>query len=242
MPQIADRETWLAARRELLAEEKAYTRLRDSLAEKRRALPWVKVEADYEFDTAGGPMSLGELFGSKRQLIVYHFMLAPGAKAGCVGCSFLADHIDGIIPHLEQKDVAFVAVSRAPLAEIEAFKRRMGWSFRWVSSNASAFNYDLGVSFTPEQLSGAEATYNFAPIKPPIADLPGTSVFIKDETGQIFHTYSQFARGGEDLLSTYSLLDMTPLGRQERGEGGDLEQWVRLRDQYEAPAAASRAA
>ena len=240
MPQIADRETWLEARRALLAEEKAYTRLRDSLAAKRRALPWVKVEADYEFDTAGGPMTLGELFGAKRQLIVYHFMLAPGAKAGCVGCSFLADHVNGIIPHLEQKDVTFVVVSRAPLAEIEAFKRRMGWSFRWVSSNASAFNYDFGVSFTPEQLEGADASYNFAPIKPPIADLPGTSVFIKDEAGQIFHTYSQFARGGEDLLSTYALLDMTPLGRQEGSEDGDLSDWVRHRDTYPqtAPAAA----
>src|SRR5690348_13160496 len=146
MPQIADRETWLAARRDLLIEEKAYTRLRDALAEKRRALPWVKVEADYEFDTTGGPMSLSELFGSKRQLIVYHFMLAPGAEAGCVGCSFLADHIDGIIPHLEQKDVAFAVVSRAPLGEIEAFRRRMGWRFRWVSSHASRFNYDFQVS------------------------------------------------------------------------------------------------
>ncbi len=233
MPQIADRETWLEARRALLAEEKALTRLRDSLAAKRRALPWVEVTEDYLFQGPEGTLRLADLFGSKRQLIVYHFMLAPGAAAGCVGCSFLADHVDGIVPHLQQRDIAFVVVSRAPVAEIEAFRKRMGWSFRWVSSGGSSFNYDFNVSFTPEQLEGADADYNFAPITPPIADLPGTSVFIKDADGRIFHTYSQYARGGEDVLTTYRLIDMTPLGRQERTEDGGLDDWVRHRDRYE---------
>lgn len=236
MTQIADRETWLKARRELLAEEKAYTRLRDSLAEKRRALPWVEVEKDYTFQGPEGPLKLADLFGAKRQLIVYHFMLAPGAAAGCVGCSFLADHVDGIVPHLQQRDIAFVVVSRAPIAEIEAFRKRMGWSFRWVSSGDAAFNYDFNVSFTEAQLAGADATYNFAPIKPPIADLPGTSVFIKDEAGRIFHTYSQYARGGEDVLAAYALIDMTPLGRQERDEHGDMQDWLRHRDRYDTAA------
>ena len=231
-PTIVTRETWLDARRALLAEEKAHTRARDALAAKRRALPWVKVEKDYRFEGPEGPLSLADLFAPKRQLIVYHFMLPPGAEAGCIGCSFLSDHLDGIVPHLQQKDVAFVAVSRAPVDEIAAFRRRMGWSFRWVSSGGGDFNYDFNASFTPEQLAGAPATYNFAPIQPPVADLPGISVFIRDEAGGIFHTYSQFARGGEDVLATYALLDMTPLGRQERGDTGEMESWVKLRDQY----------
>jgi predicted dithiol-disulfide oxidoreductase (DUF899 family) len=233
-PQIASREAWLEARTALLAEEKALTRARDALAEKRRALPWVKVEKDYRFETPDGAVSLSDLFGAKRQLIVYHFMFNPASEQGCTGCSFLSDHLDGIVPHLQQKDVAFVAVSRAPIAKLEAFRRRMGWSFRWVSSGGGDFNYDFGVAFTPEQVAGAPARYNFAPIKPPIEDLPGTSVFIKDATGQIFHTYSQYARGGEDVLATYALLDMTPLGRQERDEDGNLGDWVKLHDQYEA--------
>ena len=234
--EIATREAWLEARRTLLVEEKALTRTRDALAEKRRALPWVEVTKDYAFEGPEGPLNLADLFGGKRQLIVYHFMLAPGAAAGCVGCSFLADHVDGIVTHLQQRDIAFVVVSRAPVAEIAAFKARMGWSFRWVSSGDTGFNYDFNVSFTADQLAGAEATYNFAPIKPPIADLPGTSVFIKQDDGRIFHTYSQYARGGEDVLATYALIDMTPLGRQERGEGGDLEGWVRHHDRYETAA------
>jgi len=235
-PTIADRETWLAARTALLVEEKALTRQRDALAARRRALPWVKVDKDYVFETPEGPKSLSELFAGKRQLLVYHFMFGPDWEKGCTGCSFLVDHLNGIIPHLQQKDIAFAAISRAPLAKLEAFKRRMGWSFRWVSSGSSDFNYDFGVSFTPEQIADG-ATYNFRPIQPSTTDLPGTSVFIKGDDGQVFHTYSQFSRGGEDVLATYALIDMTPLGRQERGDGGDLEQWVKLRDEYEpAPA------
>lgn len=238
MTTIASRETWLEARRALLVEEKAMTRARDALAARRRALPWVMIEKDYRFEGPEGPLALADLFGAKSQLIVYHFMLPPGAAAGCTGCSFLSDHLDGIIPHLQQKDVAFVAVSRAAVAEIRAFQGRMGWSFRWVSSGGGDFNYDFNASFTAEQLAGAPATYNFAPIQPPLADLPGFSVFLKDEAGQIFHTYSQYARGGEDVLATYALLDMTPLGRQERGEDGQMESWVKLRDQYAPQAAA----
>jgi predicted dithiol-disulfide oxidoreductase (DUF899 family) len=231
------RETWLEARRALLAEEKALTRARDALAEKRRSLPWVKVDKAYSFEGPDGPVSLSDLFRGKRQLIVYHFMFAPDWEAGCTGCSFLSDHVDAIVPHLEQKDVAYVAISRAPVGKIEAFKRRMGWSFRWVSSAASDFNYDFNASFTPEQVAGAPATYNFVPAQPSIEDLPGVSVFIKGDDGQVFHTYSQYGRGGEDLLATYRLLDMLPLGRQE-GPQGNLGGWVKLHDLYEAQPAA----
>jgi predicted dithiol-disulfide oxidoreductase (DUF899 family) len=234
---VATRETWLEARRALLAEEKALTHARDALAQARRALPWVKVDKAYRFEGSDGSLSLEDLFRGKRQLIVYHFMFSPEWEAGCTGCSFLSDHVDAIVPHLEQKDVAYVAVSRAPIGKIEAFRRRMGWTFRWVSSAGSDFNYDFDASFTPEQVEGAPATYNFQPIQPPIEDLPGVSVFIRGDDGQIFHTYSQYARGGEDLLATYRLLDMTPLGRQEAA-GEHLGAWVKLHDLYEAPAAA----
>ena len=231
--EIASRETWLAARRELLKEEKALTHARDALAARRRALPWVKVDKDYVFEDASGPVRLADLFGDKRQLIVSHFMFGAGWEEGCVGCSFGADHIDPILPHLDQKDLAYVVVSRAPFAELDAFKRRMGWNFRWVSSGGSDFNHDFDVSFTPEQMTGAPASYNFAPIEPPIEELPGKSVFIKGDDGQIFHTYSQYARGGEDTLATYALLDITPLGRDE-GERGNLGDWVRHHDRYGA--------
>jgi len=232
---VASRETWLEARRALLAEEKALTRARDALAEKRRALPWVKVDKDYVFRAHEGQLSLSDLFRGKRQLIVYHFMFGADWEAGCTGCSFLSDHVDAVIPHLEQKDVAYVAVSRAPIGRIEAFRRRMGWSFRWVSAADTDFNQDFSASFTPEQMAGAPATYNFAPIQPPIEELPGVSVFIRGDDGQIFHSYSQYARGGEDLLAAYRLLDMTPLGRQE-APGQGLGAWVKLHDLYETKA------
>jgi predicted dithiol-disulfide oxidoreductase (DUF899 family) len=228
---IASREAWLDARRALLAEEKAYTHARDALAEKRRALPWVKVDKDYEFEGPNGRLRLADLFGEKRQLIVYHFMFGPGWQEGCVGCSFLIDHLNGILTHLDQKNVAFTAVSRAPYAELAAFRRRMGWSVPWVSSGPGDFNFDYGVSFTPEQMAGAPAVYNFDAITPPVDELPGFSVFVKTDDGQIFHTYSSYARAGEDVLGTYALLDMTPLGRDE-GELGNLGQWVRHHDRY----------
>lgn len=231
--EIVSREDWVAARRELLKEEKALTRARDALAARRRALPWVRVGKDYVFEDASGPVRLIGLFGGKRQLIVQHFMFGPGWAEGCVGCSFGADHVDPILPHLNQKDVAYVVVSRAPFAELDAFRRRMGWSFRWVSSGGNDFNQDFHVSFTPEQMAGAPASYNYAPISPPIEDLPGSSVFIRDYEGNVFHTYSRYARGGEETLSTYALLDITPLGRDE-GERGDLGGWVRHHDKYGA--------
>lgn len=230
--EIATREAWLEARRALLEEEKALTRARDAVNARRLALPWVKVEKTYAFDGPNGPVTLDELFDGRSQLIVYHFMLAPDAEGVCVGCSFLCDHVDGPRQHLEQHDVSFVAVARARFEEIEAVRRRMGWQFRWVSSYASDFNYDFGVSFTPEQMAGAPAQYNFRPIVPPIEDLSGVSTFYRDADGQIFHTYSRYARGGEDVLGAYGWLDITPLGRNETGPRGNLSDWVRPHDSY----------
>lgn len=230
-PVIATRDAWLEARQALLKEEKALTRARDALAAKRRALPWLKVDKAYRFKTAEGEATLADLFGGKRQLIVQHFMFSPEWDEGCTGCSLMADHVSGILPHLTQKDVAYVAVSRAPIAKLQAFRQRMGWSLPWVSSEGSDFSYDFGASFTPEQMAGAPASYNFEPIQPPVADLPGASVFIRADDGQIYLTYSQFARGVEDLMAMYRLLDMTPLGRQE-GDGANVGSWIRLRDTY----------
>lgn len=228
---IVSRSEWLAARKTHLAREKELTHLRDAVSAERRALPWMKVEKTYLFDSSTGPKSLDDLFGDKSQLIVNHFMLAPGWKEGCVGCSFGADHVEGTLVHLAQRDVAYVAVSRAPLAEIEAYKQRMGWHFDWVSSFGNDFNYDFHVSFTPEQLAARNAEYNYQMIDPGIEELPGYSVFAKNETGEVFHTYSAFARGGEALLGTYALLDMTPKGRDET-LNGNLTDWVKRHDEY----------
>ncbi len=230
-PHIVSQQEWLAARKALLAREKELTHLRDAISAERRALPWVKVEKSYVFDTPAGPKSLADLFGSKSQLIVNHFMLGPGWKEGCVGCSFGADDVEGALPHLAQRDVAYVAVSRAPLAEIEAYKRRMGWHFEWVSSFGNDFNYDFHVSFTPEQLAAHKAEYNYEIIDPGIEELPGYSVFAKSGTGEVFHTYSAFARASEALLGTYALLDMTPKGREENANG-NLSDWVKRHDEY----------
>lgn len=228
---IVSRNEWLAARKTHLAREKELTHLRDAVSAERRALPWMKVEKTYLFDSSTGPKSLDDLFGDKSQLIVNHFMLAPGWKEGCVGCSFGADHVEGTLVHLAQRDVAYVAVSRAPLAEIEAYKQRMGWHFDWVSSFGNDFNYDFHVSFTPEQLAARNAEYNYQMIDPGIEELPGYSVFAKNKTGEVFHTYSAFARGGEALLGTYALLDMTPKGRDET-LNGNLTDWVKRHDEY----------
>lgn len=228
---IVSRNEWLAARKTHLAREKELTHLRDAINAERRALPWMKIEKTYLFDSPTGPKSLDDLFGNKSQLIVNHFMLAPGWKEGCVGCSFGADHVEGALVHLAQRDVAYVAVSRAPQAEIEAYKQRMGWHFDWVSSFGSDFNYDFHVSFTPEQLASHNAEYNYQMIDPGIEELPGYSVFAKNETGEVFHTYSAFARGGEALLGTYALLDMTPKGRDET-LNGNLTDWVKRHDEY----------
>lgn len=230
--KIVSREDWIAARQALLAKEKELTRLRDKLSGERRALPWVKVEKTYVFDGPQGKETLAELFDGRSQLVVQHFMLGPGWKEGCVGCSFGADHVEGSLVHLGHHDVSFVAVSRAPLAEIEAYRKRMGWRFKWVSSNGSDFNYDYNVSFTPDDLAKGKVFYNYAMIDAGIDELPGVSVFYKDEAGDIFHTYSAYARGTEALLTAYAVLDMTPKGRNETGPGHNLTDWVRRHDEY----------
>jgi predicted dithiol-disulfide oxidoreductase (DUF899 family) len=230
--RTVSREEWLAERVKLLAEEKTFTRRRDELSAARRALPWVRVEKEYVFDAAEGKLTLADLFRGRSQLVVDHFMLGPGWGEGCVGCSFGADHMSGGLVHLEHHDVSVVAVSRAPLAEIEAYKKRMGWTFRWVSSYGSDFNYDYHVSFTPEQLALGKIYYNYREIDGGMDELAGLSVFCKDEAGQVFHTYSSYARGSEELLTTYMVLDLTPKGRNETGPRHNLTDWVKRHDEY----------
>jgi predicted dithiol-disulfide oxidoreductase (DUF899 family) len=231
-PKVVSRDEWLAARKELLVKEKELTRQRDTVSAQLRELPWVKVDKEYVFDTPQGKKTLGELFEGRSQLIVYHFMLGPNWKEGCVGCSFLVDHVGGVLLHLEQHDVKFVAVSRGPLAEIRAFQKRMGWNFQWVSSNGNDFNYDYHVSFTPEEMASGKIFYNFE-----LRDgqggeeQAGVSVFYRDDAGNIFHTYSTYGRGGESFLTTYNYLDITPKGRNEEKNLGD---WVRHHDKYNA--------
>jgi predicted dithiol-disulfide oxidoreductase (DUF899 family) len=237
-PHVVSQQEWIAVRKAHLAREKELTRLRDAISRERRALPWVRIEKAYIFDAPDGRKTLTQLFGDKSQLIVNHFMLAPGWTEGCVGCSFGADHVEGALPHLAQRDVAYVAVSRAPLAEIEAYKRRMGWHFEWVSSFANDFNYDFHVSFTPDELTAHSAEYNYETIDPGIEELPGYSVFAKNERGEVFHTYSSYARGAEALLGTYALLDMTPKGRDET-VNGNLTDWVKRHDEYQGGGASS---
>lgn len=232
--RIVSRDEWLAARRALLVREKQATRLRDEINAERLALPWVRVERDYVFDAPGGRKSLADLFAGRSQLIVYHFMLGPDWTAGCPGCSFLADHLDGALAHLEHHDVSLTAVSRAPLAKIVAYKARMGWRFPWVSSFGSDFNFDLGVSFTPEQLAQDTVAYNFTAIDAGQAndELPGLSAFYKDAAGDVFHTYSSYARGPEELIGTLMILDRAPKGRNET----TTMDFVRRHDEYgEAP-------
>jgi predicted dithiol-disulfide oxidoreductase (DUF899 family) len=232
--RIVSRDQWIQARTALLAKEKQMTRLRDRLSAERRELPWVKVEKTYTFDTPSGKASLADLFAARSQLIIKHFMLAPGQKEGCVGCSFESDHAEAALVHLRNHDVSYVAVARAPLAEIDVFKKRMGWTFPWVSSFGSDFNYDFDVSFTPEQLAKGEAFYNYRAGPLPLEDLSGLSVFHQDASGDIFHTYSTFGRGAEERLGTYVLLDLTPKGRNETGPNHSLADWVRHHDRYGA--------
>ena len=229
---IVSHDEWLAARKQLLAKEKELTRLRDQLAALRRELPWVKIEKRYVFDGPDGKETLADLFGGRSQLIIKHFMFGPGWSEGCVGCSFELDHVDGILIHLEHRDVSYVAVSRAPLAEIKAFKKRMGWHIKWVSSCGNDFNYDFHVSFKPEEIAKGEAYYNYEIRKIGIDELSGRSVFYKDAHGDVFHTYSSYGRGGEDLLGTYRLLDLVPKGRDETGPNRNLSDWVRHHDRY----------
>jgi predicted dithiol-disulfide oxidoreductase (DUF899 family) len=230
-PRIVSKERWLAARRALLAEEKAWTRERDRLARKRRALPWVRVEKEYVFEGAEGPLTLGELFDGRSQLVVYHFMFGPGWKEGCPGCSLLADQVDGARRHFEHNDVSFAAVSRAPIAKLEAYRERMGWAFRWVSSAGCDFNLDYNVSF-PDGTRRRGVVYNFEKQPDPgIDELHGTSVFFKDADGAIYHTYSTYARGDEPLMPVYAWLDIVPKGRNET-RTGSLMDWVKRLDQY----------
>ena len=235
-PKVVSEEEWLAARRELLAKEKQLTRDYDRVRELRRELPWVKVEKNYVFDGPGGKETLADLFAGRSQMIIRHFMFGPGWKEGCVGCSFASDHVGGALVHLEHHDVTYVAVSRAPIHEIEAFRKRMGWNFKWVSSFESDFNYAFHVSFTEQELERGRAFYNFE-----VRDLPfkseefsGLSVFYKDPAGDVFHTYSTHARGDEQALTTYVYLDITPKGRDENGPTYTLADWVRHHDRYEA--------
>jgi len=230
--QVVSRGAWLAARKQLLAKEKAFTRMRDELNAERRALPWVKLEKTYVFDTADGQQTLGDLFGERSQLVVKHFMFGPDWSEGCVGCSFEIDHIGGALVHLEHHDVTYIVVSRAPLAKIEAFRQRMGWRIKWVSSYASDFNYDFHVSFRPDEIAKGEAYYNYAATANVIDEMSGRSVFYKDAAGDIFHTYSSFARGGELGLASYAVLDVTPKGRNET-INGNLTDWVRHHDRYD---------
>ena len=232
--RIVSRAQWLKERTDFLAKEKELTRLRDRLADERRTLPWVKIDKPYSFDAPEGRVTLSDLFDGRSQLIVKHFMLAPGQKDGCVGCSFESDHVEGALVHLQNHDVSYVAVARAPLDEIEVFKARMDWHFRWVSSFGGDFNYDLNASFTPEQLATGTAFYNYRTGPVPLEDLSGLSVFYKDTDGGIYHTYSSFGRGGEERLGTYVYLDMTPKGRNENGPNHTLADWVRHHDRYGA--------
>jgi predicted dithiol-disulfide oxidoreductase (DUF899 family) len=232
-PIIVSRDEWLAARKQHLVKEKELTRLRDRLSAERRVLPWVKVEKRYVFDAPDGKKTLADLFDGCSQLIVHHFMLGPGWKAGCVGCSFAADHIEGARVHLEHHDVSLVRVSRAPLPEIEAYGKRMGWRVKWVSSHGNDFNYDYHVSFTPDEMAKGKVYYNFD-LRPLVSEeLSGLSVFCKDAKGDVFHTYSTYARGDELVDTSYMLLDMTPKGRNETGPYRNLMDWVRRHDEYE---------
>lgn len=226
---VVSRDDWLTARRELLVAEKELTRLRDKLARDRRALPWVRIDKDYVFDTPDGRRTLADLFEARSQLLVQHFMLAPGWKEGCPSCSFMADHTDGMNLHLANHDVTMVAVSRAPLEEIERYRKRMGWQFKWVSSFGTDFNYDFRVSFTPEEVATGKIDYNFGNSSEAEEELPGISAFFRNDAGEVFRTYSTYFRGVEVMMGTYNMLDLAPKGRNET-EGMD---WVRRHDRYE---------
>ena len=237
-PKLVSRDEWLGARKALLAKEKELTRYRDAVNAERRRLPMVKLEKEYVFDAPEGQRTLAKLFEGRRQLLVQHFMFGPGWEQGCPSCSFMADHTDGMNVHLAHRDVTLVAVSRAPLAEIEKFKKRMGWQFKWVSSFGSDFNHDFHVSFTPEEQAKGQVYYNYGMQPFESEELPGISVFYKDDAGNVFHTYSTYRRGVEVMMGTYNLLDLAPKGRQEDWEeppgrsDGPLMHWVRHHDKY----------
>ena len=230
-PKVVSREEWLEARKKLLAKEKQLTHDHDAIAAERRQLPWLKVEKNYIFDSPSGKKTLTDLFEGRSQLIIYHFMFGPDWQEGCPSCSFNMDHTDGALVHLAQRDVTFAAVSRAPISKIEPFKQRMGWKFNWVSSYGTDFNYDYQASFTPEQIAKGEVEYNYELTNFPSAEAPGISVFYKDKAGDIFHTYSAYARGTESTLNAYNYLDYAPKGRDE-DELPFTMSWVRHHDRY----------
>ena len=229
--RVVAHDEWVAARKALLEKEKAFTRERDELNRRRRELPWERVEKAYVFDGPDGEETLAGLFAGRSQLVVYHFMFGPDWDEGCKSCSFLADHYAPAVVHLAQRDVTLVTVSRAPLASIEAFRERMGWRFKWVSSLRSDFNRDYQVSFTPEDVAGGEVTYNYAATAFPMTEAPGLSVFCNDRSGGVFHTYSTYARGLDTFIGAYHLLDVAPKGRDEDGLAFSME-WVRHHDRY----------
>jgi predicted dithiol-disulfide oxidoreductase (DUF899 family) len=235
---VVSREEWLAARRALLAKEKELTRHRDELARQRQQLPWVAIEKPYVFEGPNGVLSLSDLFEGRSQLAVYHFMFGPDWEQGCPSCSMAADGFDAVAPHLAERDVTFTAISRAPMPKIAAFKNRMGWRFPWVSSYATSFNRDFNVSFTPEEVAAGNVTYNYGPSGFKSDEAPGLSVFFKDPLGNVFHTYSTFARGLEPLLTEYFFLDAMPKGRDEEGLPWPMA-WVRHHDRYENSQAAA---
>jgi predicted dithiol-disulfide oxidoreductase (DUF899 family) len=241
--QIVSNAEWLTARKELLRKEKEFTRQRDQISQMRRELPWTRVEKNYVFAGANGKETLADLFGNKSQLIVYHFMLGPGWEEGCPSCSFLADHFEGSLVHLANRDVSFAVVSRAPLAQIEAFKKRMGWRFKWVSSFGNDFNYDFNVSFKQDDIAQHKTYYNYQTQDFPREEAPGASVFYKNAAGNLFHTYSTYGRGLDILVGAYNFLDMAPKGRDEDGLDFTMS-WVRHHDRYpeEKAAAAQKGA
>ena len=229
--EVVSPKEWVASRKELLRKEKEFTRLRDDLSRQRRDLPWEKVEKEYVFDGPQGKVTLGDLFGGRSQLIVYHFMFGPGWEQGCPSCSYLADHFGGSLVHLANRDVTLAVISRAPMDQIDAFKKRMGWEFRWVSSFANDFNQDYHVSFTKEEMASSKVNYNYEIAEFPSEEAPGASVFYKNEAGEIFHTYSTYARGLDILVGTYNFLDLAPKGRDEDGLAFSMA-WVRHHDRY----------
>jgi predicted dithiol-disulfide oxidoreductase (DUF899 family) len=238
--RVVSRAEWLAERQTLLAREKQLTRLHDQIARERHALPWVRVDKNYVFDAPDGRRTLAALFEGRPQLLLQHFMFAPGWEQGCPSCSFMADHSDGMNVHLAHRGVTLVAVSRAPLADIERFRERMGWQFKWVSSHGSDFNHDFGVSFTPEDVAKGTLYYNYGTWPHAYEEWPGISVFFKDDANNVFHTYSTYGRGVEVMMGTYNMLDLTPEGRNERDVEYKME-WVRHHDRYEPPPVAKAA-
>jgi predicted dithiol-disulfide oxidoreductase (DUF899 family) len=233
--QVVSPAEWFKARVALLEREKALTRHRDEVSAERLALPWVRVDKAYVFDGPNGKLTLSDLFQGRSQLYIKHFMMAPGAEHQCVGCSLEVDHVEGILPHLENHDVSYAVIARAPIEEIEVVRKRMGWKFLWVSSFGNDFNYDFHVTFKPEEVATGRALYNFRPAPEwtaTVQDLSGRSVFYKDEAGKIFHTYSAYSRGGEEVLGIYGILDSMPKGRNESGPYHSLGDWARPRNMY----------